>query len=97
MALGATLWGLLMADAFAHDTWLYGDEAPEGRLFLAGETIPASGWVDAPSKLKPADKDATIAALRSEVAKMDPDGDGKIGGRRKIKTTLTDVKSGRGY
>lgn len=72
-----------MADTFAHDTWLYSAEAPNGRLFLAGEAVPASGWVDAPDKIKPASKDAQIAALKAEVAKMDPDGDGRIGGRRK--------------
>lgn len=67
-----------MADVFEHNTWLYSADGP--RLFSAGETIPAAGWVDAPGKVQPVSKVAQIAALRAEVAKMDPDGGGKIGG-----------------
>lgn len=33
---------------FEHDTFLFSDEAPAGRLFVAGQQHPGKGWADEP-------------------------------------------------
>lgn len=67
----------------AHDTFLYGSDAPEGRLYRAGEE-PGAGWADSPvtaalvaalSPSPPADE-----APPAEPDPLDHDGDGKKGG-----------------
>lgn len=36
------------ANVLEHDTFLFSDEAPSGRLFAAGDEHPGDGWVDQP-------------------------------------------------
>lgn len=64
----------------AFPSWRYG---PDGQadVFACAEDVPP-GWQDHPSKV--GDK-LTYAELAAEVAKMDPDGDGRIGGPVKRK------------
>lgn len=61
-----------------HNTWLYSDEAPNGRLFAAGERHPGEGWLDEPVMVLevplagPADDgDAAQALLDAQKAKFD--------------------------
>ena len=37
------------APIIEHDTWLFSDEAPTGRLFAAGSAHPGEGWADEPT------------------------------------------------
>lgn len=74
--------------AFEHATWLYPVEG-EPRIFEPGEEHPGDGWFDHPRDAAAAratagpDLAAENAELKAQIAKFDPDGDGKPGGARR--------------
>lgn len=80
-----------MASTLKHDTWLWSKDAPDGRLFAAGVEHPGKGWSDEPP-IPPtlAEENAALKAKLDEqaaaIAKFDPDGDGKPGGRARKAT-----------
>jgi hypothetical protein len=62
------------APIIEHDTWLYSDAAPTGRLFGAGELHPGEGWQDMPSGANEglgAAADAIEDAIADQKARFD--------------------------
>jgi hypothetical protein len=67
-----------MTDTFP--SWRYGPNG-EAMICETADDVP-KGWKDRPQAVEQV-AEPTREELAAEVAKMDPDGDGKVGGRRK--------------